>query len=130
MKIKEITKKIFEEFENGNIEYKPFEYQEAKELIQDFLDEAIFYDIKDTKDLVINRLEDIAIEYADGQVDIYYSDIYASLPRFADSVNEAIAEGLCEENETIDKQIQSGQYYAYENLFRNVLSVIDNELAI
>ncbi len=60
--------------------------------------------------------EDSLHEWADSQVDIYYHDIYNSTRLFADAINEARGEGLLQGDETIDKQIQSGQYHFYYRL--------------
>jgi hypothetical protein len=57
-----------------------------------------------------NELQDHMHEIADGNVDIYYSDIYKSLPDVADYIEQARDEGLITGEETIDKQIQIGQY--------------------
>jgi len=57
-----------------------------------------------------NKLQDNMHEIADGNVDIYYHDIYKSLPEMVDYIEQARDEGLIEGTETIDKQIQIGQY--------------------
>jgi len=57
-----------------------------------------------------NGLQDKMHEIADGNVDIYYHDIYKSLPEMVDYIEQARDEGLIEGTETIDKQIQIGQY--------------------
>ena len=57
-----------------------------------------------------NELSDNMHEIADGNVDIYYHDIYKSLPEMVDYIEQAREEGLIEGSETIDKQIQIGQY--------------------
>lgn len=60
-----------------------------------------------------NELQDHMHEIADGNVDIYYSDIYKSLPDYVDYIEQARDEGLITGTETIDKQIQIGQYVKY-----------------
>lgn len=60
-----------------------------------------------------NELSDKMHEIADGMVDIYYHDIYKSLPEMIDYIEQARAEGLIEGSESIDKQIQIGQYVFY-----------------
>jgi len=57
-----------------------------------------------------NELQDKMHEIADGNVDIYYHDIYKSLPEMVDYIEQARDEGLIEGTTTIDKQIQIGQY--------------------
>lgn len=57
-----------------------------------------------------NGLSDYMHEIADSNVDIYYHDIYKSLPDVADYIEQARDEGLIDGSESIDKQIQIGQY--------------------
>lgn len=57
-----------------------------------------------------NELSDNMSEIADGNVDIYYYDIYKSLPEMVDYIEQARDEGLIDGTESIDKQIQIGQY--------------------
>jgi len=57
-----------------------------------------------------NGLQDNMHEIADGNVDIYYHDIYKSLPEMVDYIEQARDEGLIDGTTTIDKQIQIGQY--------------------
>ena len=57
-----------------------------------------------------NELNDNMHEIADNNVDIYYHDIYKSLPDVIDYIEQARDEGLIVGNESIDKQIQIGQY--------------------
>jgi hypothetical protein len=57
-----------------------------------------------------NELQDHMHEIADGNIDIYYHDIYKSLPEMVDYIEEARDQGLIEGSESIDKQIQIGQY--------------------
>ena len=57
-----------------------------------------------------NGLQDNMNEIADGNVDIYYHDIYKSLPDVVEYIEQARDEGLIEGSESIDKQIQIGQY--------------------
>lgn len=57
-----------------------------------------------------NELQDHIHEIADGNVDIYYHDIYKSLPDVVDYIEQAREEGLIVGTESIDKQIQIGQY--------------------
>lgn len=69
-------------------------------------------------------LSDNISEIADGLVDIYYSDIYKSLPDVAKFIEQARDEGLIQGNEPIDKQIQIGQYYRNERELYDVVEEI------
>lgn len=91
--------------------------QEAKELLKDYnLEEA-------------NIPEDIISEIADNNVDIYYSDIYASLNgEMANLVEEARDGGLISDNTSIDKQIQIGQYLANQRILQEAWEELKKEL--
>lgn len=52
-------------------------------------------------------------EYTDWLIDIYYNDIYNSCATFSWYVEQAQAE-YGNNSESLDKQIQQGQYYAYD----------------
>lgn len=99
--------------------------EEAKETIKDYysneaeLKEAVFS----------NEMPDTISEIADSNVDIYYSDIYASLDsKMADNIENARDEGLIDKDTTIDKQIQAGQYYANEQLLYEAVEELKEEL--
>lgn len=123
MNKKELLKHIGTELK----ETKPFESSEAISIIEDFLDTWIFFD-KDNvviKNLDFNALHDDAMEFADSQIDIYYADIYKSLPKFIDSIEDARDEGILEGTESIDKQIQIGQGYAYDSLIHQAINIME-----
>lgn len=65
-------------------------------------------------------IQDSLTEKADGLIDIYYSDIYASVSKFQEWINEAKREFGC--SEELDKEIQQGQYLFYSE----VLNVIND----
>jgi dsDNA-specific endonuclease/ATPase MutS2 len=110
MKIsKEIIEKAKEK--TNTIDLLAFEYEEANSLLDDFIDYQL-----DEDDIVnYDQLEERVSEYADSLVDIYYYDIYKSCSKFSEAINLATDE--MGRPETIDKEIQQGQYYAYNNLF-------------
>lgn len=122
MKISKLSQYILDNISD----YDPFTYSEASEICEDFINDAILYDkdLETTDDINISNLEDQIHEYADGLVDIYYSDIYASASKFSDSVEDARVEGLLAGDESLDKQIQVGQYKAYYSLLSQVVDLI------
>jgi hypothetical protein len=122
MKISELSQYILDNISD----YDPFSYSEASEICEYFVNDAILYDkdLETTDDINISNLEDQIHEYADGLVDIYYSDIYASASKFSDSVEDARDEGLLAGDESLDKQIQVGQYKAYYSLLSQVVDLI------
>ena len=95
----------------------------AENYIKYFLDQVL-YGI-DLKDITIERMLEVVTddyeheraryEYVDWQIDIYYSDIYASASIFATYVNDYKDE-MWELPNTFDKIIQMGQWQAYRSI--------------
>lgn len=109
MKIsKEIIEKAKEE--TNTTDLLAFDYKEANDLLEDFIAYQLEDDIAN-----YDELEERVSEYADSLVDIYYSDIYKSTSKFSEAINQATEE--LGRPETIDKEIQQGQFYAYQRLF-------------
>lgn len=88
--------------------------------------------LSDYYDSIDEMLEDRYVddkirEIADENVDIYYSDIYKSLPDMVDYIEEAREQGLIEGSESIDKQIQIGQYLYYlEQITEEYQEIVDS----
>jgi hypothetical protein len=91
-----------------------FEFREADGLLDDFITDCIGYCSN------YDDLEDMVHEYSDGLVDIYYNDIYESTNKFSEAIDEATKD--FGRPETIEKEIQQGQYYAYFNLFNSFVN--------
>jgi len=92
-----------------------FNYEEANSLLDDFIDECV-----EASDDYEHLLE-MVYDHAESLVDIYYSDIYESTNKFSEAIDLATEE--LGRPESIDKEIQQGQLYAYDLLFR---SFVDN----
>ena len=108
MKItEEIIKKAKEK--TNTIDLLAFDYKEANDLLDNF----VGYELEGVENY--DQLEERVTEYADSLVDIYYYDIYKSTSKFSEAINQATEE--LGRPETIDKEIQQGQFYAYNNLF-------------
>jgi len=112
----------------------------AREFIEEIFDE-LTYSVESLEDLKIYIDEDEfngaclskwIIDKSRSLVDIYYNDIYKSLPVFADWVNEAKKEfGM---NEDISIEIQQGQNLCYQEIIifivdklRDYINVLDLE---
>jgi flavoprotein len=99
--------------------------KDAKEQLKDFY--ATEEELKDAIDN--DDIQDAISEIADSNVDIYYSDIYASLDgEMADYIEEARQEGLIGTDTPIDKQIQIGQYVKNERALYEALEELKGEL--
>lgn len=94
-------------FDNSS---SPFEYGEMESICTDYIYQ---YDG--------HRMTDYINEYADSQVNIYYSAIYANAEKFAECTEEALKEfGLPSEPE-LYKILQMGEFKAYEDaLYSNL----------
>jgi len=88
----------------------PFTYKEVDTMLKDFASDYV-----EGQDVIESELEDRVSEAADRHVDIYYHDLYKSVSKFSEDINEAISEfGM---PDTLEKAIQHGQYCAYKQLF-------------
>lgn len=94
-------------FDNSS---SPFEYGEMERICTDYIYQYDGY-----------RMTDYIHEYADSQVNIYYSAIYANAEKFAECTEEALKEyGLPSEPE-LYKILQMGEFKAYEDaLYSNL----------
>lgn len=104
--------------ETASINAIVFDYHEAKGIIHDFLQEHL----DDADD--IDNLRERAYEFADSSVDIYYHDIYESTSKFSEAIDQATEE--LGRPESIDKEIQQGQFYAYNSLLEDFLYHLEN----
>lgn len=130
------TKTLFKEFISSINTYENFaEYDDAlsyldwrdtkkksyAESIQDFIIDTLDYMYFEWETLEEIREEfnrddcmDKVWGFADGLVDIYFTDIYKSTHIFAEFVNDAKSEWLLEWDVELYKMIQVGQCIAYE----------------
>jgi len=112
--------------ENNSSNKSPKDFD--REFIEEIFDELI-YPVESLKDLKIYIDEDEfngaclskwIIEKSRSLVDIYYSDIYKSLPVFAQWVNEYKRD--LERNEDISIEIQEGQNLCYQEI---IIFIVD-----
>jgi len=111
--------------ENNSSDNSPKDF--AKEFIGNIFDE-LTYPVESLKDLKIYLNEDEfngaclskwIDEKSSSLIDIYYSDIYKSLPVFAQWVNEYKKEfGM---NEDISIEIQDGQTLCYQEIINFIV---------
>ena len=75
------------------------------------------------KEEAIELIQDALHEIADGNIDIYYTDIYKSLDsELAEHIEDARDKGFITSSMSIDKQIQAGQYHANMKLLREAVA--------
>jgi hypothetical protein len=103
------------------------DFQDAKEQLKDFYETE-----EELKEAIENdSIMDAINEIADSNVDVYYSDIYASLNgEMAEHIEDARNEGLIDDSMSIDKQIQAGQYYANHEVLYEALEEIKKDLSL
>ena len=115
---------VLREDNKGNFEsIKDFildNYQDVFYSYEGISDDEELQELKDYVCGTTDYIQDSLNEKADGLIDIYYSDIYKSVPEFSEWINQAKEEFGT--NESIDKEIQQGQYLFYSE----VLGVIND----
>ena len=110
-----------------NWEKKQSYHDFCVEMGEDLLD-YILYE-QSINDFDYDKSIDLMYERANNSVDIYYADLYRSVPAFSDYINDVINDWLIDmKNFELWKAIQAWQWKFYETFWYELIAQIKMEI--